>query len=528
MEKYFSLLWESEDSYREWKARIYGGEEGYIADLNLKFVYEEIYRAGKFWDQYGFEEIFLHPCAKCSTVMLRQKVMKQLYQNAVIYEAAEEFVACVSAIQRGLERIGDTKDEKKKMIFALQARYDFLAGLERVCGKVSEQAETGTPLDVGIEKMADFISDSRVVAERKRLSEFLTLLGQNMPQSIILNKDKGQNCHSVVVDPEGVQDCEYTKRLKKWAQPFIGAFDFTIGIYQNMDITYLDKRIQEQVCLRRPELVEELGGLYEAYGKYDICQFVRVARELVFYLACIRFVREYEKAGFFFCMPVCTPLQDTSVREAYDMTLAINLYQNKKGCQVVSNDYQLSDNRCIFILTGANQGGKTTFIRSVGVIQCLAQVGMFVPCRKASLGIVGNIHTLFSREDERGASVGRFEQELQRVHSILQNLQERDMVLLNETFTSTQRSTAVILLKRLLREIAHKQCRGGLVTHFYEVGDGLESEGFFSLITEVEGEGEYKERTYKIREGESFRYSYAKDIAVKCGVTYERLMEEME
>ena len=68
------------------------------------------------------------------------------------------------------------------------------------------------------------------------------------------------------------------------------------------------------------------------------------------------------------------------------------------------------------------------------------------------------------------------------------------MVLLNETFTSTQRSTAVILLKRLLREIAHKQCRGGLVTHFYEVGDGLESEGFFSLITEVEGEGEYKER----------------------------------
>ena len=210
MEKYFSLLWESEDSYREWKARIYGGEEGYIADLNLKFVYEEIYRAGKFWDQYGFEEIFLHPCAKCSTVMLRQKVMKQLYQNAVIYEAAEEFVACVSAIQRGLERIGDTKDEKKKMIFALQARYDFLAGLERVCGKVSEQAETGTPLDVGIEKMADFISDSRVVAERKRLSEFLTLLGQNMPQSIILNKDKGQNCHSVVVDPEGVQDCEYT------------------------------------------------------------------------------------------------------------------------------------------------------------------------------------------------------------------------------------------------------------------------------------------------------------------------------
>ena len=236
-------------------------------------------------------------------------------------------------------------------------------------------------------------------------------------------------------------------------------------------------------------------------------------------------MQRYEETGFFFSMPVCTASQGSEVRDAYDMTLGINLYRNNKGCAVIPNDYGFDEKRRVFILTGANQGGKTTFIRSVGLIQCLAQIGMFVPCRKASLRMAEQIHTHFSREDECGASVGRFEQELQRIHEILKNLRDGDMVLLNETFTSTQRTVAVVLLKRLLQEMDYRHCCGGLVTHFYEVCDGLEGESFYSLVTEVAGDGESKERTYKIREGESFRYSYAKDIAVKCGVTYERLMD---
>ena len=207
------------------------------------------------------------------------------------------------------------------------------------------------------------------------------------------------------------------------------------------------------------------------------------------------------------------------------MTLGINLYRNNRGCRVVPNNYSFDEKKNVFILTGSNQGGKTTFIRSVGLIQCLAQVGMFVPCRRASLKMAEQIHTHFSREDESGASVGRFEQELQRIHEILANMKDGSMILLNETFTSTQRTVAVVLLRRLLQEMDRRHCCGGLVTHFYEVCDGLEGDSFYSLVTEVAGDGESKERTYRIREGESFRYSFAKDIAVKCGVTYEGLME---
>ncbi len=524
-DNYFSLLWEDEESYREWRGNLYVRDQGYIDDLNLRLVYEEICRAGRFGEQYDFAEVFLHPCARASTVVFRQEIMAQLYQDKFLYETALELVSCVSEIQQRLERFGDGADEKKKMTAALQIRYSFLVSMGGICDKMSGYVNKGTMSAKCAEKLAGFVSDSKIVLEMKELSEFLAVLDGSMPHSILLNKDRGQSCRSVVIDPEGTRECAYTERLIKSAEPFLGKYDFKIRVYQNTDISYLDKKIQEHICLLQPQLAGGLEGLYEKYGSYDISPFIRIAKELVFYLACIRFVQRYEEAGFFFSMPVCTALQGSDVRDAYDMTLGINLYRNNKGFEAVPNDYGFGEGRRVFILTGANQGGKTTFIRSVGLIQCLAQVGMFVPCRKASLGMAEQIHTHFSREDESGASVGRFEQELQRIHEILGNLRDGDMVLLNETFTSTQRSVAVVLLKRLLQEMDHRHCCGGLVTHFYEVCDGLEGEGFYSLVTEVAGDGKCKERTYRIREGESFRYSFAKDIAVKCGVTYERLME---
>lgn len=154
----------------------------------------------------------------------------------------------------------------------------------------------------------------------------------------------------------------------------------------------------------------------------------------------------------------------------------------------------------------------------------MAQTGMFVPCRKARLWMVGQVHTQFGREEERGAAVGRFEQELQRTRKILESLKDGDMVLLNETFTSTQRTAAVTLLKRLLLELDRRKCLGGLVTHFYEISDLLKIEGIFNLTTWPPEDGE---RNFRIREDEGCRYSYARDIAVKCGATYEKLMEKM-
>lgn len=534
-----SLLWESEESYREWRERLYTGDKGYIDDLNLKAVYEEIFRVGRFEERYGFEEVFLHPCAEASTVLFRQRIMRQLYRDDALCETALAFVSCVSEAQKNLERVSAIKDAIRKKTFALQARRDFLVKLETIQKETAERVREETALAEGSRRLAAYVSDDRTILEREELDDFLSALEQDVPRHLVLNKNAGQKCRDVVIDPEGKGEKDYTDKLMSGAEPFLGEYDFKIRVYQNTDISCLDKKIQNYIFNRRPELIHDLEALYEKYGEFEISRFVQAAGELVFYLSCIRFVREYERTGYFFCMPEFSAsdfsvednsgefrrrAMDVEVRDAYDMALGINMYRGGKECRVVPNDYGFSENRRFFILTGANQGGKTTFLRSVGLIQCMAQTGMFVPCRKARLCMVGQVHTHFGKEEERGAAVGRFEQELQRMGKILESLKDGDMVLLNETFTSTQRTAAVTLLKRLLLELDRRKCLGGLVTHFYEISDLLKKEGIFNLTTWPPEDGE---RNFRIREDEGCRYSYARDIAVKCGATYEKLMEKM-
>lgn len=536
---FFSLLWESEESYGEWRERLSTGDKEYIDDLNLKAVYEEIFRVGRFEERYGFEKVFLHPCAETSTVWFRQRIMRQLYRDDALCETALAFVSCVSEAQKNLERVRGIKDAIRKKTFALQVRRDFLVKLEKIQKETAERVWEETALAESSRRLAVYISDDRTILEREELIDFLSALEQDVPRYLILNKNAGQECRDAVIDPEGKGEPDYTERLMSGAEPFLGTYDFKIRVYQNTDISCLDKRIQNFIFNRRPGLLRDLEVLYEKYGECEISGFVQATGELVFYLSCIRFVREYERTGYFFCMPefpasdfsmednrgACRRRSvDVEVRDAYDMALGINMYRSGKESRIVPNDYGFSENRRFFILTGANQGGKTTFLRSVGLIQCMAQTGMFVPCRKARLWMVGQVHTHFGREEERGAAVGRFEQELQRTREILESLKDGDMVLLNETFTSTQRTAAVNLLKRLLLELDRRKCQGGLVTHFYEISDLLKKEGIFSLTTWPPEDGE---RDFKIRENEGFRYSYARDIAVKCGATYEKLMEKL-
>ncbi len=86
---YFSLFWDTEENYEEWRRDMEGGEEAYIADLNLRYVYEEICRLGRFGEQYDFEQVFLHPCGRLSTVLWRKGIMERLYENSALYETAE-------------------------------------------------------------------------------------------------------------------------------------------------------------------------------------------------------------------------------------------------------------------------------------------------------------------------------------------------------------------------------------------------------------------------------------------------------
>jgi len=522
MERVFSsLLWDREEYYEEWLQDKKACDKEYIYDLNLEYLYEEIRRIGGFGDHFDFRDIFLYSCQKSSTVKYRQRIMKRIFENSRLYDCIVELVSCISDVQKKMERVCSTRDKWKKKIFFLQILYEFLCHMGKIHTELKGQIEIPAKDIVGRE----------AEEKKRRLHDYLSMLDQNTPGMIVLNKDENQICRSAVIWPEKEEEEKevgYFKRLKSAASYFLEDYDDSIRVYQDMDITCLDKRIQEYFFRNQPNLQRNTEELYEACREFDFWPFIRLANELVFYLSCIRFRKRYENEKFYFSVPECRDEADTRVIGAYDMVLGVNLFREGKGFLAVPNDIRFDQEGRFFLLTGANQGGKTTYIRSIGLVQHLAQIGMFVPARKAVLGMVRHIHTHFSRDDQEGALVGRFEQELERMQKLLKNLDEGDMVLLNETFTSTQRMGAVALLRRLLLEFDRRRCIGGLVTHYHEIMDELGEGSFYSLAAGVEKDGNHMDRTFQIVRMESYHQSFARDIAVKCGVTYEQLLQVLD
>ncbi len=525
MEKeFFSLLWDREEYYEEWVQSKDDRDREYIIDLNLEYLYEEVRRIGGFGDHYDFRDVFLYSCRESSTVEYRHKIIDRIYRDPRLYDTAVRTVSCVSDTQKRLAQVCGIRDELKKKIFFLQVLYEFFVRLGEIYLSLREQLASSAEIYFRIAKMAEDIAGQEGEEKRKRLYQYLSMLDGITPERIVLNKDGNQTCRSAVVWQEE-EGAGYTDRLKAAASFFLGDYDYSIRVYQDMDITCFDKKIQEYLCRRQPNFVQDTERLYRDCKDFDFWPFIKAANELVFYLSAVRFRKRYEQEGFVFTMPKCLDGAQTRVAGAYDMVLGVNLFREGGGRQAVPNDFCFDPKGRFFILTGANQGGKTTFIRSVGLVQHLAQVGLFVPAREAVLGMVKNIHTHFSRADEEGALAGRFEQELKRMRKLLGSLEEGDMVLLNESFTSTRRLGAVALLRWLLSEFDRRLCVGGLVTHYHEIFDGLEEGSFYSLTAEVAQYGDRVDRTFQIRKAASYRQSYARDIAEKCGATYEQLVQ---
>ncbi len=537
---YYSLLWDSKEAFDEWDAAASGRDEDYVADLNLRYLYEEVFRLGRFGEQYNFEKIFLHPCIRPSTVLFRQEILSCIWENATLYKVLVELASNIFEVQRRLGRIRSIKDETGRKIFHLQMLLEFYTDMGDIFERLLLCIPQGTPLWERACGLSESVLGATARQRKVELEAYLALLKAKTPQFFLLNKNEEQTCTNAVfpegdVLPEQVPTNEdasmtcydFQERLEEASALFLEDYDFSVAVFQN-DLTEFDRKLWEYAVHASPTLLTETNRLFEENRDFSFWPYFLFANESTFYLSCVRFRREYERSGFYFTMP---KFEETGwqVQDAYDMTLGVNLFLAGKGFRAVSNDYGFSEEGGrIFLLTGANQGGKTTFLRSVGTLQCLAQIGMFVPARQATLQMVRHIHTLFGKDDADAATVGRFEQELSRMRGILERLSDGDMVLLNEPFTSTQRMVAVLLLARMLPELDRRRCVGGLVTHFHEIFEGLPPGSFFSLTAGVVGEGEDRRRTFRIQRMESYRQSYARDIAVKCGVTYEQLQEVLQ
>jgi DNA mismatch repair ATPase MutS len=216
--------------------------------------------------------------------------------------------------------------------------------------------------------------------------------------------------------------------------------------------------------------------------------------------------------------PVCVPdpsapgspkLQASGL---YDPCLALKI----QG--VVGNDVNANGKKLI-IVTGANQGGKSTFLRSVGVAQLMMQSGMFVAAQSFAADVRAGVFTHFKREEDATLESGKFDEELKRMSQIADQLTPGSAVLFNESFAATNEQEGSEIARQMIRALQETGIKVFFVTHMYDLAGGLheqatETAAFLRAPRQDEGQ-----RTFRLVEGEPLATSYGEDL-------YERIFAE--
>ena len=267
-------------------------------------------------------------------------------------------------------------------------------------------------------------------------------------------------------------------------------------------------------------LVKKLRSVLSAYSDISIVTISKLIPELTYYINFAEFIAAAKKKGMHFCkaqpVPAVNGICMMNAKGFYNLKLASSLTNSE---EVVDNDLVYDDSHVIYLLTGANRGGKTTLTQAVGLLYALAQGGIYVPADTFEYTPADLIFTHFPADEDKTMDLGRLGEECVRFKEIFDGATSGSLVLLNESFSTTSFEEGYYIAVDAVRALRLKGIRTIYNTHMHKLAQNAAEFNVSSIVMASE-EGK---RSYKVVEKAPEGSSYARDIAQKYGVTYEIL-----
>ncbi len=236
--------------------------------------------------------------------------------------------------------------------------------------------------------------------------------------------------------------------------------------------------------------------------------FAMLRNELAFYVGCINLKEKLEQIGTPIAFPVPVNMNERQhvFQGMYDVSLALTMKQT-----IVGNDIN-ADASNLVIVTGANQGGKSTFLRSIGLAQLMMQAGMFVPAREFSANLCQGIFTHYRRKEDASMKSGKLDEELSRMSVIVDQLKPGSLMLFNESFAATNEREGSEIARQITSALLDRNVKVFFVTHMYEFARIFyEKQMKDAIFLRAERKAGGR-RTFRLSVGEPLPTSYGEDV----------------
>jgi hypothetical protein len=448
-----------------------------IIDLNVDTI------CGYFCElNSDFPENYLYdPCTGQDEAETRQTILEALYMDDDLYVYAEKLTYKIKMLNKSINELHRERNLYQRHYLFLRIVSDYfdcdgLAGLSDV------RAEAGRLL--------------RAVTE---------MLGGTL--LVIDRLTKTYSVANAAAKPQNKSE-----RLKSAIQAVFGLnVTNQFSVVNPAPFGNMEEKALTEHRKQNPQVFEETARFYERYHPLlpEIETYSKLYTHLSFYITLVKFYRSLKPQNINICRPIFDESGFAAVN-CYCPSLAV------KYVTIVPNDIHLPKNSS-FILSGANQGGKTIYLKTAGLTAYLAKCGCLVLAEGCRVPFYDRIHTHFMQKEIPGK--GRLAEETERLEELLPYVTADSLLLLNESFASTRRRDGLGITLSYIERFRNIGCSVGFVSHYYEIPDKIPE--IISLTSVVDGGG----RTYKINRIPGTGMAYARDIAWKCGMTFEQIRD---
>jgi hypothetical protein len=486
----------------------------FFPDLILDQITNSIV-SGK--DEYNLKPFFYTSLNDTSSISYRQEIFKDL-ENPTLFKHINSFAANMGTVRQQLV-------QTDKLYYKYHKERVFLDIVILYCETLNSLANHLSMVNLTSQGFLSFREHLRGYIQSVRFTSLLTevrnILAGLSPIKYNIHI-KGLRVQVREYESESDYSAEVEETFSKFKMGAVK--DYSSAFSHPLDMNHVEAQILDGVASLYPDIFLHLDTFYTENHNFQDETIIVFDREIQFYIAYLDYIAPLRLAGLKFCYPVVSnSSKEIYDYEGFDLALAWKLYNEKS--LVVTNDFSLKDKERVIVVSGPNQGGKTTFARAFGQLHHLANIGCPVPGKEAQLFLYDGFFTHFEKEEDIQNLHSKLEDDLVRIYDILSQATPRSVIILNEILTSTTLQDGIFLSKNIMERIIHLDALCVWVTFIDELASYCEKT--VSMVGTVIPENPAL-RTFKIERRLADGLAYALSVAEKYRLTYNLLKERIK